>query len=43
VLLTGTDLVPPDDLTLEAGDVITISAGELGALRNMCAPASDLI
>ncbi len=43
VLLTGTDMVPPDDFTLEPGDVITISAGELGALCNVCAPASDLL
>jgi 2-dehydro-3-deoxy-D-arabinonate dehydratase len=43
VLMTGTDMVPPDDFTLESGDVITISAGELGALRNVCAPASDLL
>jgi 2-dehydro-3-deoxy-D-arabinonate dehydratase len=43
VLMTGTDMVPPDDFTLESGDVVTISAGELGSLRNVCAPASDLL
>jgi 2-dehydro-3-deoxy-D-arabinonate dehydratase len=43
VLLTGTDMVPPDDFTLESGDVVKISAGELGTLRNVCAPASDLL
>jgi 2-dehydro-3-deoxy-D-arabinonate dehydratase len=43
VLMTGTGMVPPDDFTLEAGDVITISAGGLGMLRNVCTPASELL
>jgi 2-dehydro-3-deoxy-D-arabinonate dehydratase len=43
VLLTGTDMVPPDDFTLESGDVVKISADELGTLRNVCAPASNLL
>jgi 2-dehydro-3-deoxy-D-arabinonate dehydratase len=43
VLLTGTGIVPDDDFTLQAGDAITISAEELGVLRNVCAPASELL
>jgi 2-dehydro-3-deoxy-D-arabinonate dehydratase len=34
ILLTGTGIVPPDDLTLRPGDVVEISAPELGTLRN---------
>lgn len=34
ILLTGTCLVPPDSITLEPGDVTTISIGELGTLTN---------
>jgi 2-dehydro-3-deoxy-D-arabinonate dehydratase len=33
-LLTGTGLVPGEDFTLEAGDVVSISAPEIGTLRN---------
>jgi len=33
-LLTGTSLVPPDDFTLRAGDVVTVSAAALGTLEN---------
>lgn len=34
VLLTGTGIVPPNEFACEAGDVIEISAGEIGVLRN---------
>ena len=34
VLLTGTGVVPPDDLTLEAGDVVSISIDGIGTLIN---------
>jgi 2-dehydro-3-deoxy-D-arabinonate dehydratase len=43
VLLTGTGIVPDDDFTLQPGDTITISADELGTLRNVCAPAAELL
>jgi 2-dehydro-3-deoxy-D-arabinonate dehydratase len=33
-LLTGTSLVPPGDFTLRDGDVVTVSAAELGTLEN---------
>ena len=34
VLLTGTGIVPPEDFTLAAGDVITITIDGIGALTN---------
>ena len=34
VLLTGTSMVPPASLTLEAGDTVTISCPPLGELRH---------
>jgi 2-dehydro-3-deoxy-D-arabinonate dehydratase len=34
VLLTGTGIVPPDDVTLEDGDVVTIAIDGIGELRN---------
>jgi 2-dehydro-3-deoxy-D-arabinonate dehydratase len=34
VLLTGTGVVPPDDFTLKAGDLIEISISGIGSLRN---------
>jgi 2-dehydro-3-deoxy-D-arabinonate dehydratase len=34
VLLTGTGIVPPDDFTLEHGDVVEISITGIGVLRN---------
>ena len=43
VLMTGTGMVPDDDFTLQPGDAITISADGLGALHNICAPASELM
>lgn len=35
VLLTGTGIVPPPELTLEEGDVVTVSGSGLGSLRNV--------
>lgn len=37
VLLTGTGVVPPDDFTLVAGDIIEISTPSIGTLRNHAA------
>jgi 2-dehydro-3-deoxy-D-arabinonate dehydratase len=34
VLLTGTGVVPPDDFTLKGGEVVVISIGGVGELRN---------
>lgn len=34
VLMTGTGMVPPDDVTLADGDVVEIACDELGALTN---------
>jgi 2-dehydro-3-deoxy-D-arabinonate dehydratase len=34
VLLTGTGIVPPDDITLEDGDEVTIAIEGIGELRN---------
>ena len=34
VLLTGTGIVPPDDFTLQAGDVVTIHIENIGTLEN---------
>jgi len=34
ILLTGTGIVPPDDFTLERGDVVEISITGIGTLRN---------
>jgi 2-dehydro-3-deoxy-D-arabinonate dehydratase len=34
VLLTGTGIVPPDDVTLQAGQSVEIRIGGLGTLRN---------
>jgi 2-dehydro-3-deoxy-D-arabinonate dehydratase len=35
ILLTGTGIVPPDDFTLEAGDVIHIDTTGIGRLTNI--------
>jgi 2-dehydro-3-deoxy-D-arabinonate dehydratase len=35
VLMTGTGLVPPDAITLQASDMVTISIDGIGALRNV--------
>lgn len=37
VLLTGTGIVPPDEFSLQAGDVIDIEVPEIGILRNSVA------
>jgi 2-dehydro-3-deoxy-D-arabinonate dehydratase len=34
VLLTGTGIVPPDDFTLQAGDVVSITVDGIGTLTN---------
>ena len=34
MLLTGTGIVPPDDFTLQSGDVITITIPPIGTLEN---------
>ena len=34
ILLTGTGVIPPDDFTLESGDVVDISIAPIGTLRN---------
>ncbi len=34
VLLTGTGIVPPDDFTLKAGDVVSIDITGIGKLVN---------
>jgi 2-dehydro-3-deoxy-D-arabinonate dehydratase len=34
ILLTGTALVPPNEITMEAGDVVTIRINGLGELKN---------
>lgn len=33
-LLTGTGIVPPDDFTLENGDIVSIAISEIGTLTN---------
>lgn len=35
VLLTGTSIVPDPDVTLASGDVVTISADDIGELKNV--------
>ena len=34
-LLTGTGIVPPDDFTLQAGDLVTIAIDQIGKLHNL--------
>ena len=43
VLLTGTGLVPPDDFTLEPGQVVEITVPGIGTLRNPVGLAADLL
>ncbi len=43
VLLTGTGIVPPDELTLKAGQRVEIHVPEIGTLANPVALASDLL
>ncbi|MCC6443968.1 MAG: fumarylacetoacetate hydrolase family protein [Armatimonadetes bacterium] len=38
ILLTGTGIVPPDDFTLRAGDVVSIAVPGIGALTNPVGP-----
>jgi 2-dehydro-3-deoxy-D-arabinonate dehydratase len=42
VLLTGTGIVPPDDFTLEPGQVVEIHVPGIGTLRNPVAFAGDV-
>ncbi|HXW36921.1 MAG TPA: fumarylacetoacetate hydrolase family protein, partial [Nitrososphaerales archaeon] len=37
VLMTGTSIVPPDDFTLEGGDVVEVEIEKIGTLRNRVA------
>ncbi len=37
VLLTGTGIIPPDDVSLEPGDVVEITVPEIGTLTNSVA------
>jgi 2-dehydro-3-deoxy-D-arabinonate dehydratase len=37
VLLTGTGIVPPDNVTLQAADVVRISISGIGVLENTVA------
>jgi len=34
VLLTGTSIIPPDDVTLKAGDTVSIEIENVGTLEN---------
>jgi 2-dehydro-3-deoxy-D-arabinonate dehydratase len=43
VLLTGTGLVPPDELTLEPGQTVEIRVPGIGVLANPVAPAGELL
>jgi 2-dehydro-3-deoxy-D-arabinonate dehydratase len=43
VLLTGTGLVPPDEFTLQPGDLVEIHVPEIGTLVNPVARAADLM
>lgn len=43
VLLTGTGLLPPDDVTLETGMRVEIHVPGIGTLVNEVALASDLL
>jgi 2-dehydro-3-deoxy-D-arabinonate dehydratase len=38
VLLTGTGIVPPDDFTLQIGDVVDITVDGIGTLTNPVGP-----
>jgi 2-dehydro-3-deoxy-D-arabinonate dehydratase len=42
VLLTGAGVVPPDEFTLQRGDVVEISCDPIGVLRNRCEAAEGL-
>jgi 2-dehydro-3-deoxy-D-arabinonate dehydratase len=43
VLLTGTGLVPPDDVALSPGQIVTIHVPGIGTLRNPVGAAGELI
>jgi 2-dehydro-3-deoxy-D-arabinonate dehydratase len=43
VLLTGTGIVPPDDFTLEPGDLVEVAIPGVGRLVNEVAPAGELL
>lgn len=43
VLLTGTGLVPPDEVSLSPGQVVEIRVSGIGILRNPVGAAADLI
>ena len=43
VLLTGTGVVPPDEISLEAGQTVEIHIGGIGTLVNPVAVASELV
>ena len=43
VLLTGTGLVPPDDFTLEPGQLVEIEVPGIGILANPVVLASTLL
>jgi 2-dehydro-3-deoxy-D-arabinonate dehydratase len=43
VLLTGTGIVPPDEFTLEPGQVVEITVPGIGTLRNPVGAAADLL
>jgi 2-dehydro-3-deoxy-D-arabinonate dehydratase len=43
VLLTGTGVVPPDDFTLEPGQVVEIHVPGIGTLTNPVVAAADLL
>jgi 2-dehydro-3-deoxy-D-arabinonate dehydratase len=43
VLLTGTGIVPPDEFTLEPGQVVEIAVPGIGTLRNPVGAAADLL
>ena len=43
VLLTGTGLVPPDDFTLEPGQLVEIEVPGIGILANPVVPAASIV
>jgi 2-dehydro-3-deoxy-D-arabinonate dehydratase len=43
ILLTGTGLVPPDELSLRPGQTVTIEVPGIGTLKNPVAAAHDLL
>ena len=40
-LLTGTGIVPPDDFSLQAGDLVRITIDAIGTLTNPVIQGSD--